>query len=48
MRNGRVVAAFADELEAWVRMATNYDIPREKWPERFRDAQIPNKDDFEV
>lgn len=37
MRNGRIVrgGAFADEKEAWIRMAEQWGIPREQWPRRF-------------
>lgn len=47
MLNGRVVAAFQDSREAWIRMATNYRIPRDEWPIEFRDApeQTPNGDE---
>ena len=38
MLNGRVVAAFKDSREAWVRMATEYRIPREEWPVAFQDS----------
>jgi hypothetical protein len=38
MRNGRLVAAFKDSRQAYVRMALQYGIPREKWPEEFKDA----------
>ena len=38
MRNGRIVqgGAFRDEREAWVKVARQYEIPMEQWPERFR------------
>jgi len=35
MRNGRVVRAFADEKQAYVKMAEVYGIPKERWPKRF-------------
>jgi len=37
MRNGRVVSAFKDEKMAWVTMAQRNDIPKDEWPEKFRD-----------
>jgi hypothetical protein len=37
MRNGRVISAFKDEKIAWVQMANANGIPKDKWPERFRD-----------
>ncbi len=39
MRNGRIVqgGAFKDEREAYTKMATQYKIPQERWPEKFRD-----------
>lgn len=36
MRNGRLVAGFADEKAAYVKMAMEWGIPRDRWPERFR------------
>lgn len=36
MRNGRVVRAFKDEKEAYVKMAERYGIPKEEWPEKFK------------
>lgn len=36
MLNGRVVGAFRDEKEAYVRMAARSGIPESEWPERFR------------
>lgn len=36
MRNGRVVAAYRDEKEAYVKMAKQYGISEDEWPERFR------------
>jgi len=39
MRNGRVVAAFRDEKDAWIRMATQYSIPQDEWPDRFREVK---------
>lgn len=36
MRNGKLVAAFKDEKQAYVRMAIQWDIPQDRWPERFR------------
>lgn len=39
MRNGRLVAAFHDEKEAWLEMATQYGIPRDQWPEKFKELK---------
>lgn len=36
MRNGRIVAAFQDERNAWIKMAQNYQIPESEWPEKFK------------
>jgi len=36
MRNGRLVAAFKDEKQAYVKMAAEWDIPHDRWPEKFR------------
>ncbi len=36
MRNGRVVRAFHDERAAYVEMANNYGIPKERWPVQFQ------------
>lgn len=36
MRNGRVVAAFRDEKQAFINMAERHGIPEKEWPERFR------------
>jgi len=36
MLNGRVVAAFRDEKDAYVKMALRARIPESEWPERFR------------
>lgn len=36
MRNGRLIAAFRDGREAYVRMASQYGIPENEWPEEFR------------
>jgi hypothetical protein len=36
MRAGRVIVAFEDERQAYVRMATKFGIPEKDWPERFR------------
>ena len=36
MRNGRVVSAFKDSRKAFVDMALKYNIPEERWPEKFR------------
>ena len=38
MRNGRVVAAFRDEKDAYVRMAVQYGIPASEYPERFKET----------
>ena len=38
MRNGRVVRAFEDERQAYVRMAAQYNIPREQWPADIRES----------
>lgn len=38
MRNGRVVEAFHDEREAYVKVAMKHSIPVEEWPERFKPA----------
>lgn len=35
-RNGRLVAAFDDERDAYIAMAERDNIPIEKWPEKFR------------
>ena len=35
-RGGKVVAAFQDEKDQWVAMATRNGIPEDDWPERFR------------
>lgn len=37
MKNGRIVAAFEDSKQAYVRMAIKYEIPKEQWPEQFRE-----------
>lgn len=37
MRNGRIVAAYKDDKIAWVKMAIANNIPKDKWPDRFRD-----------
>ena len=37
MRNGRLVAGFHDEKQAYVRMAMQHGIPKEDWPERFKE-----------
>lgn len=36
MRNGRIVKAFHDAKDAYVQMASKYQIPRTQWPEEFR------------
>lgn len=36
VRNGRVVAAFQDEKDQFLKVAERYNIPPEQWPERFR------------
>lgn len=36
IRNGRVVAAFQDEKDQWVKMAKRHGVPESEWPERFR------------
>ena len=36
MRNGRIAAAFHDERAAYIEMANEHGIPRERWPEQFR------------
>lgn len=36
MRNGRVVRAFQDTLQAWVQMATQYQVPIEQWPDEYK------------
>jgi len=36
MLNGRVVAAFRDEKDAYVKMALRSGIPESEWPQRFR------------
>ena len=36
MRNGRVVAAFRDARDAYIKMAIRYGIPETEWPEKFR------------
>ncbi len=36
MRNGRVVKAFHDEKEAYTKMAQQYNISRDQWPEEFK------------
>jgi predicted ATP-dependent serine protease len=45
MRNGRIVRAFEDERQAYVRIAEQYGIPREQWPEDFRAATIQGEKD---
>ena len=47
MRNGRVIAAFTDSLQAWTRMTSIYNISRDKWPEQFRNVTVPKNDPFE-
>jgi predicted RNA-binding Zn-ribbon protein involved in translation (DUF1610 family) len=47
MKNGRVVSAFTDALQAWIRMASQYNIPQEKWPEQFRNLKIKPVNEFE-
>jgi len=47
MKNGRVVGAFTDSLQAWARMAEQYNIPLEEWPVQFRNVKIKPKDEFE-
>lgn len=37
MRNGRVVKAFRDDKDAYIKMAIKHGIPRENWPKRFRE-----------
>jgi hypothetical protein len=39
MRNGRVVAAFADEKQAFIKMAMHYGIPETEWPKKFRSVK---------
>ncbi len=36
MRNGRIVRAFHDEKAAFVEMATNHGIPKDRWPIQFQ------------
>lgn len=36
VRAGRVLAAFQDEKDQWVKMAKRCNIPEADWPERFR------------
>lgn len=36
MRNGRIVRAFRDSKQAYVKMALNYGIPKSEWPEEFK------------
>jgi predicted RNA-binding Zn-ribbon protein involved in translation (DUF1610 family) len=36
MRGGRLVRAFHDEKQAYVRIARENGIPEEKWPKEFR------------
>ncbi len=38
MKSGRIVpgGAFNDEKEAYVKMAINWNIPKEQWPVQFR------------
>lgn len=42
MRNGRLIAAFHDEREAYVKMAVANQIPEERWPERFKTGSSNN------
>jgi hypothetical protein len=41
MRNGRLVKAFRDSRQAYVQMAERYGIPKERWPEEFRNSATP-------
>lgn len=36
MRNGRLISAFRDEKQAYIRMAEKWGIPKENWPEKFK------------
>lgn len=35
-RGGRILAAFQDEKDQWVKMAKRNGVPEADWPERFR------------
>ena len=35
MRNGRIVAGFANAKQAYIAMAAKFGIPRERWPRIF-------------
>jgi hypothetical protein len=37
VRSGRVVAAFQDTKDAWVKMAKRCGIPEAEWPAQFRE-----------
>ena len=36
VRRGKLVAAFDDELEAYIAMAQAWEIPMDQWPEKYR------------
>lgn len=36
MKNGRLVRAFKDEKDAYIQMANDHGIPKERWPSQFR------------
>lgn len=36
MKNGRLVGAFRDERDAYIKMARQHGIPEKKWPKKFR------------
>lgn len=39
VRGGRVLAAFQDEKDEWVKMARRCQIPEADWPERFQTSK---------
>lgn len=36
MRNGRLISAFQDAKQAYVKMAEKYGVAKELWPDKFR------------
>lgn len=40
MKNGRIVKAFRDEKQAYIKMAEKWGISKDKWPKKFLGGDI--------
>ena len=47
MRNGRLIAGFKDEKQAFLNMAERWNVPESLWPDKFK-PDFSNKEEYNV